>query len=255
MKQPRSGGPRTEAGKAKCAQNAVKHGATSTKVFVLTNENPEAWNKLLAAAISDYAPTTEIEHRYVEAIAFSLWRLRRIWAVQTCAINLEMDAQAAQFAATYAEADENVRRTLAVQALTAEEQDLERFARYEAAIQRAHDRAVRNLKNLREMRAAQPEQLEITKQTPEAVEPEPLPQLQTPASEAFDPRTPYVQPVLSELPTANLHNTDEKISPIASNITPISPTTTKKGSETDNYDDREDNYQDSDEIKQQCPAA
>ncbi|HYP04610.1 MAG TPA: hypothetical protein VER03_00110 [Bryobacteraceae bacterium] len=155
MNHPRTGGPKTDAGKAKCAQNAIKHGATSTKLFVLANERPEAWAALLDATLRDYAPTTETEYAYVEAIAFAIWRLRRIWAVQTCAINLEMDNQAETYSVTYgAGADENVRRTLAIQALTADEQALARLIRYETTLQRAHDRAVRNLRNLRDMRAA-----------------------------------------------------------------------------------------------------
>lgn len=170
-KKHRTGGPRTEAGKAKCAQNAIKHGATSARMFVLNNENPEAWNQVLAATVRDYAPTSDVEHAYVEAIALGLWRLRRIWAIQTCAIDLEMESQAEEFANTFDNADEVVRITLAMQAMTANDQTLARLARYETAIQRAHDRAVRNLKNFRDMRAeaadAETSNLEITKQTPE----------------------------------------------------------------------------------------
>jgi hypothetical protein len=166
MSKSRTGGPQTDAGKAKCAQNAVKHGATSTKMFVLANESREAWEQLLAATASDYKPTTEIEHQYVVAIAFAIWRLRRIWAVQTCAINLKMDDQAAYYAATYVHEDATVRHTLAIEALTREEEELARLTRYETALQRAHDRAVRNLMNLRQLRADESTNCELTKQTP-----------------------------------------------------------------------------------------
>lgn len=194
MNHPRTGGPRTDAGKAKCAQNAVKHGATSTKLFVLANERPEAWAALLDATVRDYAPATETEYAYVEAIAFALWRLRRIWAVQTCAIHLEMDNQAETYAATYgAGADENVRRTLAVQALTADEQALARLIRYETTLQRAHDRAVRNLRNLRDMRAAHAEttvKSQAKPAQPEASEQ----QTQTAPTADLTPASPPPQP-------------------------------------------------------------
>ena len=62
--------------------NAVKHGLTSTKMFVLQNENPAAWAELLDQCVQDYKPTTPLEHTYVQAIAFSLWRLRRMYSVQ-----------------------------------------------------------------------------------------------------------------------------------------------------------------------------
>ena len=52
--------------------NAVKHGLTSTKMFVLQNENPAAWAELLDQCVNDYKPTTPLEITYVLAIAFSL---------------------------------------------------------------------------------------------------------------------------------------------------------------------------------------
>jgi outer membrane biosynthesis protein TonB len=112
-----------------------------------------------------------------------------------------MDDQAAYYAATYVHEDATVRHTLALQALTAEEQELARLTRYETALQRAHDRAVRNLKNVREMRAGgvapeaapEPAKQEITKRTPEPAatpKPEPPPAPTPPPSVAQTPAAP-----------------------------------------------------------------
>jgi len=161
MKHPiRSGGPNTAAGKAISSRNAVKHGLTSNKMFVLQNENPEAWAALLAQCVEGYRPTTPLEHTYVEAIAFALWRLKRIYAVQTALIDLEMDEQAETFAAAFEQADETVRKTQAIRSLLGggnnDSDALTKLSRYETALQRAHDRAVKNLKTLREMATPQP---------------------------------------------------------------------------------------------------
>jgi len=132
--------------------NAVKHGLTSTKMFVLQNENPAAWAELLDQCVQDYKPTTPLEHTYVQAIAFSLWRLRRMYSVQTAMVDLEMDDQSAGFNKNYETADETVRKTLAVRELLSDARPLTNLSRYEVALQRAHDRAVNNLVNLRKLR-------------------------------------------------------------------------------------------------------
>ena len=145
--------PNTLEGKVKVSLNAVQHGLTSNKMYVLQNENPEAWAQLLADCMNDYNPQSNLERAHVEAIAFSLWRLRRVYSVQTAAIDLEMDDQAEMFAEKFASADETVRKTLAMRTLMDESQSLSRFARYETALQRAHDRAVQNFLNIRRLRA------------------------------------------------------------------------------------------------------
>ena len=132
--------------------NAVKHGLTSNKMFVLQNENPAAWAELLEQCVTDYKPVTPLEETYVQAIAFALWRLRRIYSVQTAMVDLEMDGQAAAFDKNYETADETVRKTLAVRELLRDARPLTNISRYEVALQRAHDRAVNNLLNLRKLR-------------------------------------------------------------------------------------------------------
>ena len=132
--------------------NAVKHGLTSNKMFVLQNENPAAWTELLQQCVTDYKPATPLEQTYVQAIAFALLRLRRIYSVQTAMVDLEMDGQAAAFDKNYETADETVRKTLAVRELLSDARPLTNISRYEVALQRAHDRAVNNLLNLRKLR-------------------------------------------------------------------------------------------------------
>jgi hypothetical protein len=44
----KSNGPKTPEGKATSSMNALRHGMTA-KAILLTNENPEAYNRLAAA--------------------------------------------------------------------------------------------------------------------------------------------------------------------------------------------------------------
>jgi len=77
-----STGPRTEHGKQRSRQNAVKHGLTAeTVVNVL--EDPAAYRAFEAQIISDYSPATIIERDLVTRLASLLWRLRRATAIET----------------------------------------------------------------------------------------------------------------------------------------------------------------------------
>ena len=97
--QNKLGGPRTEQGKARVSQNAVKHGMTSRKMFVLQNENPEEWEQMLADCIQEFQPATPFENRLVEEIAFANWRLRRAWTHENALFDTEMENGAEAFAA------------------------------------------------------------------------------------------------------------------------------------------------------------
>ena len=65
----RGGGPQTAAGKINSSQNAVKHGITSNKMYVLQNENPAAWAELLDICVEQFRPTNRYERTIVEEIA------------------------------------------------------------------------------------------------------------------------------------------------------------------------------------------
>lgn len=74
----RSTGPKTTKGKAAAALNALKHGLTGKQVIVLPDEKPEEFDALLHEIADAYEPATRIEFHLVEALATSIWRLRRL---------------------------------------------------------------------------------------------------------------------------------------------------------------------------------
>ena len=73
----RSRGPKTGAGKAIAARNALKHGLTARKVVVLDDEDAAAFHEFQAALRVELAPEGVLQHDLVSRIALGLWRARR----------------------------------------------------------------------------------------------------------------------------------------------------------------------------------
>src|SRR5271170_3609162 len=71
-----STGPRTEAGKQRSSQNALRHGLTA-RTAVLPTEDPEAYQRHIQQFLDDYAPANPTETQLVHEIANTAWRLAR----------------------------------------------------------------------------------------------------------------------------------------------------------------------------------
>jgi len=170
MQTNRSGGPQSADGKARSSRNAIKHGITSDKMFVLQNENPAAWAEMLDMCVEQFRPSTRYEHSIVEEIASAKWRLKRLWIIENTLLDIEMDNQAEEFAETYEQADEAVRRTLAYRGLADNTNTLELLHRHQTRLERARDRAVKSLVDLRGIQPASvsPSVVETEKDTESA---------------------------------------------------------------------------------------
>jgi hypothetical protein len=149
-KKPRSGGPRTEAGKARSSQNARKHGLLTEKIFILQTEDPAEWQKLQDTWIAKLEPKDDLELLAVNRIAFAQWRMHRLWAMETAAIDKEMDDQAPAFDARYgADADPFLRGMLAFEAFAAKENGAGLMHRYQGHLERCYARAFKSFMDLR----------------------------------------------------------------------------------------------------------
>ena len=84
----KSTGPRTPAGKAVVALNAMKHGLLSRESLVKGESEADLvdFGKRLR---SQLAPAGEIELLLVDRIVSTAWRLRRLVAVETMLFNKE----------------------------------------------------------------------------------------------------------------------------------------------------------------------
>jgi hypothetical protein len=96
----KSTGPRTDAGKQRCAQNPIKHGFASKRV-VLTNEDQSAFDQTLAGFREDLKPVGNVEDSLVIKMVNSYWRLSRLWAMETAMMDAAMMSQAGEFEATF----------------------------------------------------------------------------------------------------------------------------------------------------------
>jgi hypothetical protein len=84
----RSSGPKTDSGKARAAQNAVRHGLTAETVITLL-EDPDDYQAFELAVTADYDAETALERELVLRLASLLWRLRRATAIETGLLQIQ----------------------------------------------------------------------------------------------------------------------------------------------------------------------
>jgi hypothetical protein len=75
-----STGPRTEAGRRRSAQNAVRHGLFG-RASVLEGEERQAYLDFTEAIIDSLEPETAMERQLAERVADQEWRMARIEAI------------------------------------------------------------------------------------------------------------------------------------------------------------------------------
>jgi len=78
----KSTGPRTEEGKQRSRQNAVRHGLTAETV-ITTFENAGDYQLFEATIHAEYQPRTVTSRELVARLASVLWRLRRSTSIET----------------------------------------------------------------------------------------------------------------------------------------------------------------------------
>ena len=72
-----STGPRTEAGKKRSSQNALRHGLTA-RTPVLASEDQAAYENHCRQFQNEHQPATPTETQLVQELADTSWRLNRI---------------------------------------------------------------------------------------------------------------------------------------------------------------------------------
>jgi hypothetical protein len=73
----KSHGPKTAGGRARAAQNALKHGLRAQKYLVLPDEDGTEFAALEAATIEELAPVGVIQAVLARRVAVAAWRLAR----------------------------------------------------------------------------------------------------------------------------------------------------------------------------------
>lgn len=78
----KSGGLKSQNGKLRSRQNAVRHGMSAESVIGVL-EDLSDYEKFEAAIIADYSPRPFVEYELVVRLASLLWRLRRATSIET----------------------------------------------------------------------------------------------------------------------------------------------------------------------------
>jgi hypothetical protein len=73
----KSRGPKTPEGKARSAQNALRHGLCARQTVVLGDEDQEAFEALEAALMAELAPRGALQTVLARRIVAATWRLER----------------------------------------------------------------------------------------------------------------------------------------------------------------------------------
>jgi hypothetical protein len=73
----RSRGPKTPAGKARAAQNAIKHGMRALKYVVLPDESAAEFHEFEEAMVDELAPVGAVQAVLARRVAVAAWRLAR----------------------------------------------------------------------------------------------------------------------------------------------------------------------------------
>jgi hypothetical protein len=84
----RSTGPKTDNGKQRASQNAVRHGLTAETV-ITPLEDPEDYKAFEQAVTADYEAETAVERELVLRLASLLWRLRRATSIETGLLKIQ----------------------------------------------------------------------------------------------------------------------------------------------------------------------
>src|SRR6185369_1011762 len=144
----KAAGTKAPAGIQKSAQNSLKHGLTG-KAVVLTNESQAHFDELHLTYVQEFRPQNGVEMDLIDQMVAAQWRLRRIWRMQTAALDLKMDQQENEIGHKFKQIDQATRLTVAFSAMADEQKTLDLFLRYETAHTRMYQRALNTLLKLR----------------------------------------------------------------------------------------------------------
>lgn len=153
-----SHGPVTEEGKAHSSQNAIKHGLNSRRV-VLVNESQSEYGRLLAAYRAEWNPQGQSENDLVRDIVDARWRIERIKAMETAAMDAEIFVNRKPLDAIFTVTTPELRQTDALQVMGAEKNNfLDKLDRFELRYTRIYERAIKALVHLQKLRGTGLEQ-------------------------------------------------------------------------------------------------
>jgi hypothetical protein len=145
----KSRGPKTPQGKARSAQNALKHGRYAINAIVLSNEDPGAFEELVGHYVRRIQPADQVEYHLTRELASIQWRLTRNFALETRLLDHEMDIQSPALNSAGLSVAELTRLLNASRATVERSQFPNYLARREGQLLRARQSVLAFLRDLR----------------------------------------------------------------------------------------------------------
>jgi hypothetical protein len=193
----RSRGPKSEAGKQRSSQNALRHGFLANSV-VLEGEDRDCFMQTLEYHIQKFRPKDGVEQDLIDEMVAAGWRMRRLWWIETELFNK----------ATKAVTDPTISsRVASAFSRLAEGNQLHLLDRYESRLHKMYQRAFKTLLEIRKSEdflpvPNEPEPTPSAEEIlPEPNEPETVPAAQT-------PQLPNEPEIVTQSPLAALSSQD-----------------------------------------------
>ncbi len=143
----KSRGPVTPEGRAKSSANSRSHGLTATYALLPGESEPE-FDLLLDDYISQFQPASGVEMELVEVMVVACWRLRRLFAIETNLLDIEIARQREEIDEEFADLTKAARLASAFQKLSDQGHSMALMIRYEGSLNRSYDRAFKRLLEL-----------------------------------------------------------------------------------------------------------
>jgi hypothetical protein len=140
----KSRGPVTPEGRAKSSLNSRKHGLAA-KYALFPDESAEEFQLLFDDYVKQFEPQTAVETELVEVMVIARWRLRRLLAIETNLFEVEMSRRDKQIDREFAALTEDPRLAWVFQKLADNGQSIAMLIRYEGAINRSYEKALKQL--------------------------------------------------------------------------------------------------------------
>lgn len=135
-----STGPKTEEGRQRSSLNAMRHGLLSKHV-VVQGESAENFESVLQQHEERFVPADQVEQGFIEEMAASFWRMRRLWAIETRTFNKAVAGS------PHEDSIDSIAAAFDALATTPQ---LGLMHRYETRLHRIYQRAMNNLIKLRQ---------------------------------------------------------------------------------------------------------
>jgi len=166
----RLGGPKTEAGKQISKMNAERHGFTSKKLVLTTEEEPQ-FNEMMQGYLEELEPQGLEETELVREVVAGKWRQERYWNLETALLELSMVETNTDIADRFEEIDPLARTAYSLVKQYGHLKALDMVTRVEGQMRRAHQTARRDLDRLKTARTPKEPKPALIAKTPDPPEP------------------------------------------------------------------------------------